>query len=84
MRIKFLANGPLQDLGGPRKRRYRLTINPSYLMLKHYHTLHGKHQPTWLFQNFMASKTAQETVDLLLDFIKNGIGTRKKGGNDND
>ena len=25
-----------------------------------------------------------ETVDLLLDFIKNGIGTRKKGGNDND
>lgn len=25
-----------------------------------------------------------ETVDLLLDFIKNGIGTREKGGNDND
>ena len=25
-----------------------------------------------------------ETVDLLLDFIKNGIGTQKKGGNDND
>lgn len=25
-----------------------------------------------------------ETVDLLLDFIKNGIGTLKKGGNDND
>ena len=25
-----------------------------------------------------------ETVDLLLDFIKNGIGTRKKGGKDND
>ena len=25
-----------------------------------------------------------ETVDLLLDFIKNGISTRKKGGNDND
>ena len=66
MRIKFLANGPLQDLGGSRKSRYRLTINPAYLMLKHYHTLHGKHQPTWLLQNFMASKTAQETVDLLI------------------
>lgn len=25
-----------------------------------------------------------ETVDLLLDFIKNGIGTRKKGGSEND
>ena len=25
-----------------------------------------------------------ETVDLLLDFIKNGISIRKKGGNDND
>ena len=25
-----------------------------------------------------------ETVDLLLDFIKNGIGTQKKGGNEND
>lgn len=25
-----------------------------------------------------------ETIDLLIDFIKNGIGTQKKGGNDND
>ena len=25
-----------------------------------------------------------ETVDLLIDFIKYGIGTQKKGGNDND
>jgi AcrR family transcriptional regulator len=25
-----------------------------------------------------------ETVDLLLDFIKNGIGTQKKGGSEND
>jgi len=25
-----------------------------------------------------------ETVGLLLDFIKNGIGKRKKGGKDND
>jgi len=24
------------------------------------------------------------TVDLLIDFIKCGIGTQKKGGNDND
>ena len=66
MRIKFLANGPLQDVGGPEKERYRLTVNPAYFMLKHYHTLHGKHQPTWLFQHFMANKTAQELVDLLI------------------
>jgi len=64
MRIKFLANGPLQFLGG--KPDYRITVNPAYFMMKHYHTLHGKHKPTWLLQNFMANKTAQELVDLLI------------------
>ncbi len=62
MRIKFLANSLLQSL----KQEYRLTINPAYFMMKHYHTLYGKHQPEWLLQNFLANKTAQELVDSLI------------------
>jgi len=46
----------------------------------------------YYFQNIREKETDMlkfdesiiRTVDLLIDFIKYGIGTQKKGGNDND
>ena len=64
MRIKFLANGPINNI--VTKPNYRVYVNPAYFMMKHYHTLHGKHKPTWLLPEFIATSTAQEQVDLLV------------------
>ena len=61
MRIKFLANGPINNI--VTKPNYRVYVNPAYFMMKHYHTLHGKHKPTWLLPEFIATSTAQEQVD---------------------
>jgi len=74
MRIKFLANGPLthgsfgygDEESGKSSTAGRVVINMSYFMMKHYHTLHGKYQPTWLIQEFLVSKTASEQVDELI------------------
>jgi hypothetical protein len=74
MRIKFLANGPLtqgsfgygDEESGKSSTLGRVVINMSYFMMKHYHTLHGKYQPTWLIQEFLVSKTASEQVDELI------------------
>ncbi len=65
MRIKFIANSIFQAHLGS-KPDYRIIVNPAYFMMKHYHTLHGKHQPKWLLQDFIANKTAQELVDSLI------------------
>jgi len=70
MRIKFLTNGPVQNFGSNTRAlndtEYRIVVNPAYFMMKHYHTLHGKHQPTWLIQDFIANSTAHEQVDSLV------------------
>lgn len=67
MRIKFLANGIMDKFGKTGDRDYHmLVINPAYWLMKHYHTLYGKHQPEWLMQNFLAEKTAQQQVTELI------------------
>jgi len=71
MRIKFLANGILDDFDPTGSGTDGImVINPAYWMMKHYHTLHGRHQPEWLLQNFLANKTSQEQVD---ELIQDGV-----------
>ena len=71
MRIKFLANGILDDFDPTGSGTDGImVINPAYWMMKHYHTLHGRHQPEWLLQNFLAHKTSQQQVD---ELIQDGV-----------
>ena len=71
MRIKFLANGILDDFDPTGSGTDGImVINPAYWMMKHYHTLRGRHQPEWLLQNFLADKTAQQQVD---ELIQDGV-----------
>jgi len=66
MRIKFLANGPINNLGT--KPDYVVYVNPAYFMMKYYHTLRGKKpwKEKWLLPEFIATRTAQEQVDSLV------------------
>ena len=48
MKIKFVANGLNQDGSLTGSRHRAVTVNMAYYFLKHYYSLHGLGNPTWL------------------------------------
>src|SRR6056300_1324442 len=68
IRVKFLANGPIQD-GNDLNREHHISVNPAPWLLKHYHDLHGRSRERvrWLAPDFIADRDSKRIVDDLID-----------------
>jgi hypothetical protein len=66
IRIKFLANGPIEatreEIGQP----HPIAVNPAPWMMKHYHDLHGRAAVHWMTPDYIADRTPHDIVDELL------------------
>ena len=66
IRVKFLANGPIQA-GGDLGMEHHISVNPAPWMLKHYNDLHRRTPVQWLVPDFIADRPAATIVDDLMD-----------------